>query len=297
LDIKKRKKELEEELEKIRGERKREYEKMINLEVEVRNLQMQKARLEAEYETYLEDLQNYPKEKIEEMEKEGKKADKNEIEKMERELKRVDVFLRNAGLVNMKAIEEYDYYEEDYKNFLKKIEKLEEEKKTILNMIEQIEEKRKFLFMHAFEKINENFSKIFEELADGQAKLELEEEGNIDSGLIIKAQPKGKKLLSIDSLSGGEKAITALSFLFAIQQFKPSPFYILDEVDAALDKTNSEKVGQMIMKNLNKSQFIVISHNDATVKHAERVYGVTMQKGVSQVFGVKLSDDGEFVRE
>ncbi len=286
-DIQRKRELVEEELDKIRTERKSAYESMINLEVEVRNLQIKKARLEAEFETYSQDFEKY---------KDNKDLEKGDVEKIEKELKRIEVFLRNAGLVNMKAIEEYEYYEEDYNNFLKRIEKLQDERKTILNMIDQIEEKRKFLFNHAFEKINEYFGKIFLEVADGEARLELEEEGNIDSGLIIRAQPKGKKLLSIDSLSGGEKAITALSFLFAIQHFRPSPFYLLDEVDAALDKTNSEKVGEMIMKNLEKSQFIVISHNDATVKHAERVYGVTMQKGVSQVFGVKLSDDGEFIR-
>ncbi len=258
---------------------------MINLEVEIRNMQLKKARIDAEYENYVQNYERY-KNEIEQ-----KNIEKGDIDKIEKELRRIDVFLRNAGLINMKAIEEYEYYEADYQNFLKKIEKLREERESIENMIKQIEEKKIYLFNKAFEHINKKFKEIFSKVADGEAELSLEEEGNISSGLIIKAQPKGKKLLSIDSLSGGEKAITALSFLFAIQSYKPSPFYILDEVDAALDKENSEKVGEMIINNLDKSQFIVISHNDATVKQAQRVYGITMQKGVSKVFGVELEDN------
>ena len=108
--------------------------------------------------------------------------------------------------------------------------------------------------------------------------------------MLIKAQPKGKKLLHLDALSGGEKTLVSLSFLFAIQHYKKSAFYLLDEVDAALDKMNAELIGDLIKEYSKDSQFIVISHNDITVVKADRVYGITMQKGISSVFAVDMHD-------
>ncbi|VVB60695.1 Chromosome partition protein Smc [uncultured archaeon] len=213
--------------------------------------------------------------------------------KLEREIRDCDRQLRAIGPVNLKAIEEFDALNKDYETFRERLDKLKEEKDSITSMIAQIEEKRKVIFITALNAISEEFSKVFRDLAEGQAELLLEDQKNIESGLVIKAQPKEKKLLSIDSLSGGEKTLTALAFLFAIQRFRPSPFYLLDEIDAALDKPNASKVGELITKYADESQFIMVSHNDVTVKKSERVYGVSMQKGVSQVFGVELKENGQ----
>ena len=114
---------------------------------------------------------------------------------------------------------------------------------------------------------------------------------DINSGLLILAQPPGKKLLYIDSMSGGEKALTALAFLFTIQKFKPSPFYILDEVDAPLDKINTKRVIDMVKKQSKKVQFIIISHNTEMVKAADIVYGVSMEDGESKLIGIKMPED------
>ena len=145
--------------------------------------------------------------------------------------------------------------------------------------------------MTAFERVNENFKNIFNELTGGEGSLELEVPDDIRSGLIIKARPKGKKALNLDSMSGGEKTLTALSFLFAVQRYKPAPFYILDEIDAALDKINTKKISELISNQSKNAQFIVITHNDTTMRLADNVYGVSMEDGVSKVMGIKMPEN------
>jgi chromosome segregation protein len=125
-------------------------------------------------------------------------------------------------------------------------------------------------------------------MTGGTASLSLENPEDLESGLLIEANPFGKKLVNIDSLSGGEKSLVALAFIFAIQKYRPAPFYILDEIDAALDKENSEKVAKIIKEFSKDAQFIIISHNDATLKYADRLYGVTMIDGESKIVGLEL---------
>jgi len=191
----------------------------------------------------------------------------------------------------MKAIEDYENMKILYEDLKKKVEKIEEEKKAILETVEKIEARRREVFMKTFNEINKHFQELFREIGEGEASLELEDPNDIRSGLIIKARPKGKKMLSIDSMSGGEKTLTALAFLFAVQMYKPAPFYVLDEVDAALDKVNSKKIGMLIKKQSKKAQFIVITHNDVTIKMADQVYGVSMEDGVSKVIAIKLPEN------
>jgi chromosome segregation protein len=112
--------------------------------------------------------------------------------------------------------------------------------------------------------------------------------GGLDSGLIIEASTKGNKMTNIDAMSGGEKTLTAMAFLFAIQRFKPAPFYILDEIDAALDKPNTKKIVELIKKYMGHSQFIVITHNEATIQEAGCVYGVSMDEGESNLIGIRM---------
>ncbi len=132
---------------------------------------------------------------------------------------------------------------------------------------------------------------MYRELTGGQAELELEKAGDLTSGLLIKASPPGKKLLNIDAMSAGEKTLTAFAFLFAIQRHKPAPFYMLDEADATLDKTNSKRVAELIKKQSKLAQFIVISHNDTIVREADQIYGVTMEDGESKVLAIKLPEN------
>jgi len=122
----------------------------------------------------------------------------------------------------------------------------------------------------------------------GEASLVLENPNDLESGLIIQANPEGKNVVNIDGMSGGEKTLTALAFLFAIQKYKPAPFYILDEIDAALDKENTKKVAEVIKSFSKDAQFIVITHNDQTIKYGDSVFGCTMDRGETRILGLEL---------
>ena len=282
LEVKKTKKlDLKEKIDNIKKNRRTNMEESILLEKELQDLRIRRARLEAEYDNLLIPYEKY---------KDRADLTKSDPEKLERELSKIERQIRQLGPINMKAIEEYKIFREDYDEFEKKINKLEEERKTIIDMIEEIEKKRKELFIETFNYISKEFTKIYQAIAEGEGSLELENENNVESGLIIKAQPKDKKLLIIDALSGGEKTMTSIAFLFAIMNYKPSPFYILDEIDAALDTENSKKIGNLVTKYSEKSQFLIISHNSALVQKAKRVYGITMKKGASTIIGIELEN-------
>ena len=176
----------------------------------------------------------------------------------------------------------------EFEQLKEKLDKLLLEKESILNTIIEVEKKRQEKFTSTLADISKNFSHIYKDLTGGYGDIRLEEENNIDSGLIIEASPPGKKILNIDSMSGGEKTLTSLAFLFAIMQLRSAPFYVLDEVDAALDKANTIKIANLVKKYSKHTQFIVISHNDITTSAADRVFGVSMEDGVSRVFGIEL---------
>jgi len=149
------------------------------------------------------------------------------------------------------------------------------------------------MFMKTFNEINKTFRAIFLELTTkGEAMLELEnEEEPLKEGVDIKIKLSGNKYFDIRSLSGGEKSLAALAFIFAIQEYNPAMFYLLDEVDAALDKVNSEKLSKLIKKYSGNAQYIVISHNDAVISDADQIYGVSMKKDgkfISQIVSLKV---------
>jgi chromosome segregation protein len=170
----------------------------------------------------------------------------------------------------------------------KKIDQLSEEKNAIMRMIDEIEEHKKEAFFEAFNKISDNFKKMFSYINIGQGYLLLDKPNEpFDSGLYIKIR-HGNHDYPLDALSGGEIAIVSLMFIFALQFFKPAPFYILDEVDAALDKENSKRMVQLIKQMSKDSQFIVVSHNDTVIANSDIVYGVTKVDNASKVVAVKL---------
>jgi chromosome segregation protein len=139
--------------------------------------------------------------------------------------------------------------------------------------------------------INEEFKKIFLKLnTKGEAFLELENpEDPLNGGMNIKVRLQGNKFLDINSLSGGEKTMTALAFLFAIQEHEPAQFYVLDEIDAALDKRNAEKLGKLVRQYCDRAQYIIISHNDAVITEADNIYGVSMNEhGESKITSLKV---------
>jgi chromosome segregation protein len=210
---------------------------------------------------------------------------------LRKEINDFEKWRENMGSVNMRALEIYESVEKEYNTLLAKKDKLREEKEDVLRMMEEIEGKKKELFMKTYNLVNEQFQKIFSLLTTkGQASLELETpDSPFEGGLRIKVRITGNRFMDIRSLSGGEKTLTALAFIFAIQEHEPASFYVLDEVDAALDKHNSEKFAKLISSYAKKAQYIIISHNDSVISEANNLYGVSMNEhGMSNVVSLKI---------
>ncbi len=196
--------------------------------------------------------------------------------------------LEGLGSVNMRAIETYDTVKKELDEINGRLGTLKDERQSIFNFMEQVETRKREVFMETFNVVKQSFERIFAEISEGSGTLILDNPKDISaSGLVINASPKGKKLMNLDAMSGGEKVLTSSAFLLAVQRYKPSAFYIVDELDAALDKKNSIKLAQLLKKSV--AQFILITHNDSVMKFSDSVIGVSMSDGVSQVVGVKLT--------
>ncbi len=201
--------------------------------------------------------------------------------------------LEKIGSVHVGAIEEYDELKQRYEFLSKQQQDLVTSLEGLKKAIQKINRISRERFLKTFEMVNEKFQEIFPRLfKGGRAKLLLIDEDNLlDSGVEIYAQPPGKKLQSITLLSGGEKALTAVALVFAIFLIKPSPFCLLDEVDAPLDDANIDRFNDMVREMTAHSQFIVITHNKRTMEKADCLYGITMEEaGISKVVSVKLGD-------
>ena len=202
--------------------------------------------------------------------------------------------IRKLGDVNVNAIEDYKEISERY-GFLKgQHDDLIEAEKTLVGIIEELDTGMRKQFMEKFAEIQREFDKVFKELfGGGKGTLELvEDEDILECGIRIIAQPPGKKLQNMMQMSGGEKSLTAISLLFAIQNLKPSPFCLLDEIEAALDDSNVSRFAKYLHKLTKSTQFIVITHRRGTMAAADRLYGITMQeKGVSTLVSVNLIED------
>jgi len=278
IDMEKIKISSEHEMDDLRAKRKQTYERRMRLQTELNKVSIQKAKVEAEMENARIELSQYGEmEYIDET-----------VAALQKFLYKASEELNSLGPINMRAIEEYDMFRSQFDEYKKKYEKILEEKNAVVAMIEEIEQKRMEVFYNCLKIISTHFANAFKRMTGGTASLELEDPSNLESGLLISANPQGKKMLNIDSMSGGEKTLTALAFIFAIQKYKPAPFYILDEVDAALDKENSQKIAELIQALSKDEQFVVITHNDQTIKAGDRVYGMTMDRGESKILGVEL---------
>ena len=212
-------------------------------------------------------------------------------EQLQKDITEFEKMFQNIGSVNMKALEVYDTIEKEYNRLLDKRDKLRQEKEEVLVMMNEIETKKKDLFLKAFESINLQFQQMFQSISTkGIAFLQLENEKDpLAEGVAIKVRITGKKFLDIRSLSGGEKTLTALAFIFAIQEYEPASFYVFDEVDAALDKHNSEKLSQLVKKYSGKAQYVIISHNEGVISEADTLYGVSMDEhNMSKVVSLKV---------
>lgn len=192
--------------------------------------------------------------------------------------------------VNMRAIDEYDDVDARVVDLKTRRAILFNEREQILDRIDQYETLKKDAFMETFNGINEPFKEIFNELSDGSGELVLDDhEDPFNGGLTLRAQPKEKTLQRLEAMSGGEKSLTALAFVFAIQQYRPAPFYAFDEIDMFLDGANADRVAQRVKKAGTKTQFIVVSLRKPMIEAAERTIGVTMQENnITSITGVKL---------
>lgn len=210
---------------------------------------------------------------------------------MKKQISRIKDEIRKLGDVNVNAIEDYRNLSERYVFLKNQHDDLVEAEKTLLDIIEELDEGMRKQFLEKFAQIQKEFDKVFKELfGGGKGTLELvEDEDILECGIRIIAQPPGKKLQNMMQLSGGEKSLTAISLLFAIQNLKPSPFCLLDEIEAALDDSNVGRFAKYLHKLTKNTQFIVITHRRGTMAAADRLYGITMQeKGVSTLVSVNL---------
>lgn len=202
--------------------------------------------------------------------------------------------------VNLKAIEQFDAVKERFDEIDMRRQTIQRERKAILDAIEKIELEKTRTFMKAYHEINREFSRIFQKLSPGgSAKMILDRPDKpFEGGVSIEARPRGKKISSLEILSGGEKTLVALSFIFSVQEFYPAPFYIMDEIDAALDSKNCHRVSMTIKEFAQQAQMLVISHREENIVNADRIYGVTMQQsGITDIFSVDLEEEAKKLLE
>ena len=219
--------------------------------------------------------------------------EKADLPAMKKEIQALRTKIRGLGPVNVNAIEEFQEVNQRY-TFLKgQHDDLIEAEKTLQDIITQLDTSMRTQFQEQFGRIQVEFDKVFKTLfGGGLGKLELvEDEDILEAGVRVIAQPPGKKLTNMMQLSGGEKSLTAIALLFAIQNLKPSPFALLDEIEASLDENNVVRFSEYLHKLTKNTQFIVITHRRGTMERADRLYGITMQeKGVSALVSVNLID-------
>jgi chromosome segregation protein len=223
------------------------------------------------------------------------------VESLKDSMKIIEESMRELEPVNMRALEEYEHQSERKNKLDDDVKHLKDQKRNLVKLVDGITEKKKERFFEVYNAINKNFKMIYSQLSEGgEAELQLEDPENLfESGLTIKARPRGKKVLLLSALSGGEKSIASLAFIFAFQHYDPSPFYVLDEIDMFLDGVNAETVSRMVKNKAQDSQFIVVTLRKIALKEANHIYGVTMRDtGISEMIGnidpSTVSPKGEF---
>lgn len=222
------------------------------------------------------------------------KEELTDRQEMKKDISRIKDEIRKLGSVNVNAIEDYKELLERHTFLSGQYEDLVQAEKTLESIIQELDEGMRRQFAEKFHDIQREFDKAFKELfGGGKGTLELSEDEDIlEAGIKIISQPPGKKLQNMMQLSGGEKALTAIALLFAIQNLKPSPFCLLDEIEAALDDSNVGRFASYLRKLTKNTQFIIITHRRGTMNAADRLYGITMQeKGVSTLVSVDLVEN------
>ena len=264
----------------------------------VHELEIEKQRYVVEKENL---INNANEEQIELVELTEEEKENYSVKDLERKITRLVEQQKSLEPINMKAGEEFDRLDKRYNELLEQREVLQDEHSAIEDFITQIEAEKLNTFMRTFTAIARHFSRIYAELSDGTGRMLLEKPEDVfNGGVDIEANPKGKKVRALESLSGGEKALCALSFIFAIQHVDAQPFYVLDEVDAALDPGNVDKLGRKLLELSREgvvqgvkrkgAQFIVISHREILMAKSDLIWGVTSKNGLTQLWQMNLDD-------
>ena len=250
------------------------------IEQEMNEFRIEKAKVNAE-------IENLETEIIEFENVEVIKANK---EVLTQKLAKVQEILSNIGTVNLRSLEVYDSIKKEYDSIREKADIISKEKEGVLKIIFEIDIKKKKTFLQTLKQLNELFSRNFSQLSNkANVFLELENKQNpFEGGVNIVVKTGHGKYFDVKSLSGGEQALIALSQIFAIQEYKPYYFYLLDEIDASLDKRNSERLAGLLAKYMQRGQYIVISHNDEVISRATNLYGVSMHEGVSKIITLRV---------
>ncbi|VVB83064.1 Chromosome partition protein Smc [uncultured archaeon] len=253
-----------------------------NLEQEMNNLKIDSARVNAEIENFETEMLDFPNVEI-------IKANK---ETLSEKLSRAQELLSQIGSVNLRSLEVYDSIKKEYDLIKEKVEVISKEKEGIMKIIHEIDIKKKKTFMNTINALNEIFSANFSQLSQkGQVSLDLEDPREpFNGGVNITVKMGHGKYFDVKSLSGGEQTLVALSLIFAIQELKPYYFYIFDEIDAALDKRNSERLGELLKKYMKKGQYIVITHNDEVMANSTNLYGISMSEGISKIISLRMDN-------
>lgn len=289
---------LEEELEILYEELRAEFVEInINELIEDEDLEREIEDSRQESERIMGEGQKKIDELITKVNEELKK-ESTDVKELQTKVNNLKTKLTSYGSINMKAVKIYDKLNEEFNLLIDKRKTLNEEKNEILVFIGEMDEKKKERFMETFVKLKEHFINIFSKLSTkGEVELNIEDEKNLfESGVEIRVKLSKNNYLDIKSLSGGEKTITAIAFIFAVQEFNPASFYIFDEVDAALDIMNCEKLGKLIKEYSRCAQYIVVSHSEYLIQSAESIYGVTMDRNkISGVVSLDLKNATEYV--
>ncbi len=225
--------------------------------------------------------------------------DLSQLEEQSRTLEERLIKMRDSNRLNFSAESEFEILTRDYDFLLSQKEDIVKSIQDMNDAIKRIDEESEASFLEAFEQVRNNFFKNFQILFEGgEAELNIIDNENIlESGLEIKAQPPGKRLLNLKLLSGGEKTLTSLAFLFALFEYKPSPFCVFDEVDASLDEANIQRFLKFLHKLKENTQFVIITHNFKTMEEADYIYGITMNEpGISTIYSMKMTDNGGLER-
>lgn len=294
LDNKKLSKDgLKNKLDELNKEFKGTDRKYIELKESLFKVQGRLERLKSTHESYINQLfEKYEMTLVQakEIKDENIKIDKKLLENIKREI-------RNLGNVNIDSIKEYKDVKERYDFYSEQKQDLEQSIEAIENLIKDLEENMKVEFKSKFEEINENFKVVYKRLfGGGKGELNIIDKENIlESDIEITAQPPGKKMKNLNLLSGGEKALTAISILFSILLTKPTPFCILDEIEAPLDDANIYRFGEFLKELSQDTQFISVTHRRGTMEASDYIYGVTMQeKAISKVLSLDIKEVNKF---